>query len=92
VTVNLPSFAGSEVIMYTSILNTQQREIEEKYKGENGKVDPAKAVEMSMEMIVKAIKEWNFIKDGQPLEPSVEILQQMPMVDTMILQKSLTGH
>ena len=44
--VNLPSFPGSEVEVYTSLMVSQQREIEKKYQLEDGTLDKDRSAEL----------------------------------------------
>jgi len=89
--VELPSFPWSEVIVYPSLLVSDQREIEGKFKGPDNKVDESKIQDFSLALLVKSIKSWNFTKDGQDLEITAEILQSFPSIDFLVLNEAITG-
>lgn len=90
-TVELPSFPWSEVIVYPSLLVSDQREIENKFKGADNKVDESRIQDFSLALLVKSIKSWNFTKDWKDLEVTAETLQQFPAVDFLVLNEAITG-
>lgn len=90
-TVTLPSFPGSEVVVFTSLMVSEQREIEKKYQLTDGTLDKDRSAELGFEMVAKTIKSWNFVVNKQPMEVTAEILGQFPMIDFIILQEAVTG-
>lgn len=90
-TVELPSFPWSEVIVYPSLIVSDQREIESKFKWQDNKVDEARIQDFSLALLVKSIKSWNFTKDWKDLEITPEILQSFPSIDFLVLNQAITG-
>lgn len=90
-TVTLPSFPGSEVVVYTSLMVTEQRAIEKKYQKLDGSLDKDRSAELGFEMVATTIKEWNFVVNGKPLDITAENLERFPMIDFVVLQEAITG-
>ncbi len=84
-TINLPSFEGSEVVIYTELLVWDQRQISELDGGQFTK---------SLEGIKKCIKSWNFTEDDEgqiPTPITVENLEKFWDADLKILLESISG-
>ena len=62
-TVELPSFKGSSVEVYTSLTVGEQREILSKFPNAKNENHPD-AQNATIAMIVKAIKSWNFTDEN----------------------------
>ena len=75
--VELPSFAGSKVVVYASLL-----------VGDLGDVDLASenSLKMSLEALPKIIKSWNLIgQDDKDLPITSDTLKKMPLKDISFL-------
>lgn len=90
-TVTLPSFPGSEVVVYTSLMVSEQREIEKKYQNADGTLDKDRSAELGFELVAKTIKSWNFVVNKEPMEVTAEVLGKFPMIDFVVLQEAVTG-
>jgi hypothetical protein len=83
--IELPSYPGCTVEVYTSLLVKEQQEIAKKYpKANDGDTDQAQAA--SAEMMKKAIVRWDF-ED----EINEENIQNLPMVDAFTILEEITG-
>lgn len=77
--ITLPSFAGSEVELYESLLFGDAYAISD-LKGEN-----------ALEAIVRIIKRWNFTnEDGTPMPVSKQSLGLLPPEDAAFLSEEIT--
>jgi hypothetical protein len=74
--VELPSFKGSKVVVYSSLL-----------VGDLDGVDlTSKADVMGMKSLPKLIKEWNFVDESQnPLAITEENIKKLPAIDVAFL-------
>lgn len=90
-TVSLPSFPWSEVVVYSSLLVSEQREIEAKYKNEDNTIDKSKEHAVSFELVAKSIKSWNFTQDWKDLQIDVQVLEQFPTIDFLVLNEAISG-
>lgn len=95
-TVELPSFPESRVTLYRSILTSEQQDIATKYKvldNETPEKKSEKEFLATLELLKKAIKEWNFVdSEKKPLEITTEVLSKFAMVDLFIMQEVVTGR
>lgn len=84
-TIELPSYQGSQVVVYKELLTQDQREIAQLTWDK----DQFKIV---LTMIVKAIKSWNFVDENEKvLEPSIENLGKLPQKDLGKIFEAVTG-
>ena len=89
-TVELPSFKGSQVEIYSSLTVGDQRAILAKYP--EAQTNQADAFSASIEMIAAGIKSWNFTDENDADLPiTAEILNKFPEADLAILLEALTG-
>lgn len=89
-TVELPSFKGSSVEIYSALTVGDQRAILAKFP--DSKTNPASAFAASIEMIAAGIKDWNFTgEDDKDLPITSENLQKFPEADLAVLLEALTG-
>lgn len=67
-TVELPSYQGSQVELYTSLTVEEQQEVTKKWPKPH-ELNEHEQTEMALFMLTKAIKQWNFTDDDdKPLE------------------------
>ena len=84
VTCTLPSFAGSEVVMVKSLLVGEQRDLSKRFP--NQATDNDEGLQATVEMLVKAIRSWNFVgEDDQALPITSENLFKLPNSDLMAM-------
>lgn len=82
VSLELPSFPGSQVVVYTELNIGQQRAIANAVDNFDRGIAAAQV----------AIKEWNLFQDETtPLEISVENLKRFPESDMMVIFSAVTG-
>jgi hypothetical protein len=82
VTIELESYKGTEVVVYTKLQTCQQRDLLKSHPDVAN--DPAQQTDFAISMALYAIKEWNFSDENdKPLTPSKEILEQLPISDLM---------
>lgn len=90
-TVELPSFKGSQVEVYTSLTVGEQREILAKFPNAKNP-DHADAQNATIAMIVRAIKTWNFTDENDADLPiTEEIFAKFPSADLLVLAEVVTG-
>lgn len=90
-TVELPSFKGSQVEVYSSLTVWDQRNILAQFPNSQDPKSPD-AFAASIEMIASGIKKWNFTDENdQDLPISSEILNKFPEADLTVLLEALTG-
>lgn len=79
-TVQLPSYEGSEVVLYTSLLIGEVEEVQ------NAGNDLASGIAT----LQKLIKSWNFVKeDGTALEITLENIKLLPANDVNVLMTAI---
>lgn len=82
VSLELPSFPGSQVIVYTELNIGQQRAI----------ANATDNFDRGLAAAQVAIKEWNLFQDeNTPLEISTENLKRFPEGDMMVIFSAVTG-
>jgi len=79
-TVALPSYEGSEIVMYKSLLTGEIEELQTVTDGFNS----------GLVTLQKLIKSWNFVTDeaGTPLEITIEHLKLIPATDFAVLMNA----
>lgn len=81
-TITLPSFPGSEVVVYTELNIGQQRAIS----------NAADNFERGIRAAIASIKSWNmYLDETTPLEVTEENLQKFPQDDVIIIFATLAG-
>lgn len=88
-TIELPSYPGSEVVMYDVLSVGEERIlIKSFYMGkEKGDIDH---LEYGIEKLCKHIKSWNFVDDNEePVPVNAETLSQIPMQDVLFMLDAL---
>lgn len=81
-TIELPSFPGSEVVVYTELNIGQSRAISQATDNFERGLAAAKA----------AIKSWNmYLDENTPLEVTEENLQKFPQTDLLLIFSTLVG-
>ena len=68
VTVSLPSFEWSEVVIYTTMTVWSQMELQKKFPWMTDKNSP-EAFEAWIEMLISSIKDWNLYSDEETKLP-----------------------
>ena len=84
--IELPSYPGSKVVIYTELLVWDQRQIAELEGGQFTK---------SLEGIKRCIKSWNFTDDDEgqvPTPVTIEALEKFWDADLKVLLESISGR
>ncbi len=90
-TVELPSYEGSAITMYTKLTVGESRDIAKKYPGADK--DGVVAFDAGLEYVLKSIKSWNFTdEEGKDLPVSMEVIEMLPQSDLEMLVSKVTGE
>lgn len=81
-TIELPSFPGSQVVVYNELNIGQQREVANAPTG----------FEQGLKTAEVAIKEWNLFEDeNTPLPISIETFKRFPEKDMLVIFSAISG-
>lgn len=90
--ITLPSVKDSSVVVYTSLIVSEQREMQAKWPRPND-LNEKEKTDMTVWMCIKAIKSWNLV-DGndQALPISEDVLNQLEINDILTIMEVVTGQ
>ena len=89
--VSLPSLEGSSVEVYTSLIVSEQREMQAKYP-RPAELDEKQKTDMTMWLCIKAIKKWNLVDvNDKPLPVDEKTLDQFAITDLLAIMQVITG-
>ena len=90
ITVELPSYPGSEVVLYKKLKVGESRDLAKKYP--NASSDNLAAFDSGMEFVLRCIKSWNFVNEaGEALPINMDTLEMLTSEDFEFLASTVAG-
>jgi hypothetical protein len=92
--IELPSFPGSKVKIYSGGLGVaEQRILEAQFGDMKDEEDNLKILDKAVAVFSKLIAEWNFVDDeDKPVGVTPENIEKIPSVDLKFISDTATGE